>query len=75
MGLPPSKLSITANSLARSCISLAILKMYLPLSLPDNFDQDINALLAASTALSISLSVASAILAIFLLFDGLKVSK
>jgi len=49
--------------------------MYFPRSFPGNLDQDLNALFAASTALSTSSEEASAILAIFFCVDGLIVSK
>jgi len=49
--------------------------MYFPRSLPGSLDHDLNALLAATTALSTSSDEASAILAIFFCVDGSIVSK
>ena len=75
MGLPPSILSITANSLALSCIILAILKIYFPLSFPLIFDQLLKALLAEFTAKSTSFLLAPATLAIISSVAGFIVSK
>ena len=76
MGLPPSKVSITANSRARSCMSLAMRKMYFARS--DAFIWDHTstyAFRAALTAKSTSDSDAQAMSANFSSFAGFTLAK
>ena len=73
IGLPPSIVSTTASSRARSCIRRAIRNRYLPRSRPGRSAHLRCASRAVSTACATSSSPATAIEAIFFSVAGLTV--
>ena len=76
IGLPPSSVSATANSRARSCNSRAMRKRYLPRSAPGILPHtSSNAACAAANAASTSAAPASAMSASFSSVAGLIESK